>query len=168
MVDAKTASVGCGNPPRMDIPSAAHSAANQRNWNPSRSLRTASQASGIHATAIMAPMCSARDAKYPPVSKMIAPVHAAARPAFNFALPQAATFESPTDSPYGEVYLAYRWPSFKASNYATGLVLSEALGSQRAALFGMGMEGTALYGQRQRLGTRTQDPQLYFGSGRSI
>ena len=69
-----------------------------------------------------------------------------ARPAFNFALPQAATFESPTDSPYGEVYLTYRWPGLKASNYATGLVLSEALGSQRAALFGMGMEGTALYG----------------------
>ncbi len=69
-----------------------------------------------------------------------------ARPVFNFTAPVAKAVEMPTDSPYGEVYLAYRWPGLTDPGYATGLVLAEALGSQRAALFGMGMEGTALFG----------------------
>ena len=69
-----------------------------------------------------------------------------ARPAFHFMPPEATTFVSPTDSAYGEVYVANLWPGLRSPDYATGLVLSEALGSQRAALFGMGMDGTALYG----------------------
>ena len=49
------------------MPSAAASAASQAGRNSWRSLKTASHASGIQATAIMVPMCSAREAKYPPV-----------------------------------------------------------------------------------------------------
>ncbi|MBU6248207.1 MAG: insulinase family protein, partial [Xanthomonadaceae bacterium] len=69
-----------------------------------------------------------------------------ARPDFAFKPVQARQLAMPTDSPYGSVYLAYRLPGLKAKDYATAAVLGQALGSQRAALFGMGMDGTALYG----------------------
>ncbi|MGH8158999.1 MAG: M16 family metallopeptidase [Rhodanobacter sp.] len=69
-----------------------------------------------------------------------------ARPAFAFTPVQAKTVQLPTDSPYGSVYLGYRMPGMQDKDYATALVLSSALGSQRAALFGMGMDGTALFG----------------------
>jgi zinc protease len=69
-----------------------------------------------------------------------------ARPKFDFKPVQAKQVESPTDSPYGSVYLGWRMPGLKSKDYAVARVLSAALGSQRAALYGMGMEGTALYG----------------------
>lgn len=69
-----------------------------------------------------------------------------ARPAFAFQPVQARTVQLPTDSPYGSVYLAYRMPGLGAKDYATAAVLGAALGSQRADLFGMGMNGIALYG----------------------
>ena len=69
-----------------------------------------------------------------------------ARPAFDFKPVQAKTVQLPTDSPYGSVYLGYRLPGLTSKDYATALVLSQALGSQRAALAGMGFDGTALYG----------------------
>ncbi|GAB3782559.1 M16 family metallopeptidase [Dyella agri] len=69
-----------------------------------------------------------------------------ARPAFAFKPVTAKTVELPTDSPYGSVYLGYRMPGLTSKEYATALVLSQALGSQRAALAGMRFDGTALYG----------------------
>ncbi|WP_449429232.1 M16 family metallopeptidase [Rhodanobacter umsongensis] len=69
-----------------------------------------------------------------------------ARPAFAFKPVTAKTVQLPTDSPYGSVYLGYRMPGLTSNDYATALVLSQALGSQRAALFGMGMDGTAMFG----------------------
>jgi len=69
-----------------------------------------------------------------------------ARPAFDFKTVQAKTVQLPTDSPYGSVYLAYRLPGTQSRDYATALVLGSALASQRAALYGMGMDGTALFG----------------------
>jgi zinc protease len=83
-----------------------------------------------------------------------------ARPTFDFKPVQAKTVALPTDSPYGSVYLAWRMPGLQSKDYATALVLGQALGSQRAALFGMGMDGTALYGGFQvdampRAGTAT-------------
>ena len=69
-----------------------------------------------------------------------------ARPAFDFRPVQAKTVQLPTDSPYGSVYLGYRMPGMRDKDYATALVLESALASQRAALFGMGMDGTALFG----------------------
>jgi zinc protease len=69
-----------------------------------------------------------------------------ARPAFEFKPVQAKTVQLPTDSPYGSVYIGYRMPGMRDKDYATARVLSEAMGSQRAALFGMGMDGSALYG----------------------
>ena len=68
------------------------------------------------------------------------------RPRFDFKPVTAKTVSLATDSPYGSVYLAYRMPGLRAKDYATALVLGGALGSQRAALFGMGMDGSALYG----------------------
>jgi zinc protease len=68
------------------------------------------------------------------------------RPNFAFKPIVANTISLATDSPYGSVYLAYRLPGLRAKDYATALVLSGALASQRAALFGMGMDGSALYG----------------------
>ncbi|MHB1273405.1 MAG: M16 family metallopeptidase [Rhodanobacter sp.] len=69
-----------------------------------------------------------------------------ARPAFAFQPVQAKTVTLPTDSPYGSVYLGYRMPGTLSKDYAAATVLASALASQRAALFGMGMDGTALYG----------------------
>ncbi|MBS0444508.1 MAG: insulinase family protein [Proteobacteria bacterium] len=69
-----------------------------------------------------------------------------ARPAFDFKPVEAKTVKLNTDSPYGSVYVSYRMPGLKSKDHATALVLGQALASQRAALFGMGMDGTALYG----------------------
>jgi zinc protease len=68
------------------------------------------------------------------------------RPRFEFKPVAAKKVSLMTDSPYGSVYLAYRMPGLLAEDYATAMVLSRALGSQRAPLFGMGMDGSALYG----------------------
>ena len=68
------------------------------------------------------------------------------RPAFAFKPVAAKTVRLPTDSPYGSVYLGYRMPGLTSNDYATAQVLGQALGSQRAALFGMGMDGTAMFG----------------------
>jgi zinc protease len=69
-----------------------------------------------------------------------------ARPGFDFKPTTAQTIKLPTDSPYGSVYLGYRTPGKHSPDYATALVMTSALGSQRAALYGMGVDGTALYG----------------------
>lgn len=69
-----------------------------------------------------------------------------ARPRFDFRPVTARTIALSTDSPYGSVRINYRMPGLQATDYATALVLGDALGSQRAALFGMGMDGSALYG----------------------
>lgn len=69
-----------------------------------------------------------------------------ARPAFDFKPVEARTVELPTDSPYGSVYVGYRLPGLRSKDYATALVMSQALGSQRAALAGMRFDGTALFG----------------------
>ncbi|MDE1927199.1 MAG: insulinase family protein [Burkholderiales bacterium] len=68
------------------------------------------------------------------------------RPRFDFEPVRAARIAMPTDSAYGSVYLAWRMPGLRSADYATALVLDRALSSQRAALFGMGMDGSALYG----------------------
>jgi zinc protease len=68
------------------------------------------------------------------------------RPGFTFKPVQAKTIKLPTDSPYGLVAVAYRSPGLLSADHATALVLSAALGSQRAALAGMRFDGTALYG----------------------
>ncbi len=69
-----------------------------------------------------------------------------AKPAFDFKPVQAKTVSLPTDTPYGTVAIAYRTPGLTSKDYATSLVLSQALGSQRAALAGMRFDGTALFG----------------------
>jgi len=69
-----------------------------------------------------------------------------ARPVFHFKVANAKTVLLPTDSGFGSVYLAYRWPGLHDPDYAAAMVLDKVLGSQRAALFGMGMTGKALYG----------------------
>ena len=69
-----------------------------------------------------------------------------ARPAFAFKPVQAKTVQLPTDNPYGSVYLGYRMLGLTSKDYATALVMSQALGSQRAALAGMRYDGTALFG----------------------
>lgn len=68
------------------------------------------------------------------------------RPAFDFKPVRAKTVQLPTDSPYGSVYLGFRLPGSRSKDYAAAMVLRGALASQRAALYGMGMDGTALYG----------------------
>ncbi len=83
------------------------------------------------------------------VRRLFGPIRRRALPRrlpFHLQPAVAETYRAPTDSPYGEVYLAYRMPGTRSKDYATAQVLSDALASKRAALFGMGMTGKALYG----------------------
>ncbi len=68
------------------------------------------------------------------------------RPAFHLQPVQAHTVKLPTDFPYGFVLLSYRMPALRGSDYAAGLVLSQAMASKRAPLYAMGLNGKALYG----------------------
>lgn len=69
-----------------------------------------------------------------------------ARPDFKLRPVDAHTIELPSDLPYGLVLMSYRMPSLRSKDYAAALVLSQALQSRRGALFAMGLEGKALYG----------------------
>ncbi len=68
------------------------------------------------------------------------------RPAFQLQPVQAHTVKLPTDFPYGFVLLSYRMPALRAKDYATALVLSQAMASKRGQLYAMGLNGKALYG----------------------
>ena len=68
------------------------------------------------------------------------------RPAFHLQPVQAHTVKLPTDFPYGFVLLSYRMPALRAKDYATALVLSQAMASKRGQLYAMGLNGKALYG----------------------
>ncbi|MGA7296605.1 MAG: pitrilysin family protein [Rhodanobacteraceae bacterium] len=67
------------------------------------------------------------------------------RPAFNFRQVTAHTVKLPTDYPVGLVLRAWRMPGLCDKDYATAMVLSQALGSKRGDLFAMGMTGKALF-----------------------
>ena len=69
-----------------------------------------------------------------------------ARPEFDFEKVSAHTVKLPTDYPVGIVLKAWRMPGLHDKDYATALVLSQALGSKRGDLFAMGMTGKALFG----------------------
>lgn len=68
------------------------------------------------------------------------------QPAFHFQPVKAQHVAMDTDTPYGFEVRAYRMPGLRDADYATALVMSEAMGSKRGALVGMGMDGTALAG----------------------
>jgi zinc protease len=68
------------------------------------------------------------------------------KPTFDFRPVQVTATKLSTDNPYGTVGVAYRMPGSRSKDYATAMVLSGALSSQRAALAGMGFDGTALAG----------------------
>ncbi len=70
-----------------------------------------------------------------------------ARPTFKFQPAQAETIKLPTDLPVGVVALAWQMPGLRDQDYATALVLSDALASKRGQLFEMGLTGQALFGQ---------------------
>jgi zinc protease len=69
-----------------------------------------------------------------------------ARPSFDFKPMQAKSVRLPTDFPTGIVAQAWRLPGLTDKDYATALVLSDALGSKRGKLFEMGLTGKALFG----------------------
>ncbi|WP_260928129.1 M16 family metallopeptidase [Novosphingobium sp. 9] len=69
-----------------------------------------------------------------------------ARPAFALQPVAAHTVDLPSDLPYGVALISYRMPGYRSKDYATALVLSQAMGSKRAPLFEMGLNGKALYG----------------------
>lgn len=85
----------------------------------------------------------------PEVQRLFGDIPAGALPAkaeFHFQPVTAKQIHLDTDTPYGYEIRAFRMPGLTSSEYATALVLSRALGSQRAALYGMGMDGSALAG----------------------
>ncbi|MBS0382464.1 MAG: insulinase family protein [Proteobacteria bacterium] len=69
-----------------------------------------------------------------------------ARPAFDFKPMTAKTVNLPSDFPVGVTAIAWRMPGLRDQDYATALVLSDALGSKRGKLFEMGLNGQALFG----------------------
>ncbi len=60
-------------------------------------------------------------------------------------LPKALSL--PTDLPVGVVTLAYRMPGLASTDFATADILSDVLGSERGALYGMVTAGHALFSQ---------------------
>ncbi len=71
------------------------------------------------------------------------PAHAAVT--VSPVLPKALSL--PTDLPVGLVTLAYRMPGLTSPDFATADILSDALGSERGALYGMVTSGHALFSQ---------------------
>ncbi len=57
------------------------------------------------------------------------------------------TLSLPTDLPVGVVTLGYRMPGLKAPDFAVADILSDVLGSERGALYGMVPAGHALFSQ---------------------
>jgi zinc protease len=70
-----------------------------------------------------------------------------ARPSFDFKPMQAKTVKLPSDFPVGITAMAWRMPGLRDKDYATALVLSDALASKRGKLFEMGLTGKALFAQ---------------------
>jgi zinc protease len=68
------------------------------------------------------------------------------RPSFTLQPVQARTLTLPSDFPYGLALISFRMPSLHDPDYATAMVLSQAMGSKRAQLFEMGLTGKALFG----------------------
>ena len=59
---------------------------------------------------------------------------------------KAANIEVDSDLPYGLAAVAYRLPGYADPDFAAGIVLADALDSQRGDLFGLVAEGKALSG----------------------
>jgi zinc protease len=57
---------------------------------------------------------------------------------------QARTLTLPTDLPIGIATLAYRMPGLKAPDFAAADVLSDVIGSERSALYGLVVSGQSL------------------------
>jgi len=68
------------------------------------------------------------------------------RPAFALQPVQARTLTLPSDFPYGLALISFRMPSLHDPDFATAMVLSQAMGSKRAQLYEMGLTGKALFG----------------------
>jgi zinc protease len=68
------------------------------------------------------------------------------RPGYNFKSMKAETVKLPSDYPVGIAALAWRMPGLRDKDYATALVLSDALASKRGKLFEMALTGKALFG----------------------
>jgi len=66
------------------------------------------------------------------------------RPSFHFQPFTSYEQTLPTDTPYGTVALAYRWPGIHDKDYYAALILADVLGSQRGDLAALGFNGTAL------------------------
>jgi zinc protease len=67
------------------------------------------------------------------------------RPSARMAPMKAANIKLDTDLPYGLAVVAYRLPGYDNPDFAAGQVLADALGSQRADLYGLVPAGKALY-----------------------
>ena len=67
-----------------------------------------------------------------------------AHPAIKQAIVAAKTLTLPTDFPIGIATLAYRMPGLRAENFAAVDILSDVLGSERSALYGLVVGGKSL------------------------
>jgi zinc protease len=67
-----------------------------------------------------------------------------AKPQINLQPVKSETFTLESDLPYKLVFLAYRMPGTDSPDYAAVEVLADVIGSQRAALYDLEIEGKAL------------------------
>lgn len=67
-----------------------------------------------------------------------------ARPKIQLQPVKPTTIEIDSDLPYGMAAVAYRLPGYEDPDFAAGLVLADALDSQRGELYGLAAEGKAL------------------------
>lgn len=68
-----------------------------------------------------------------------------AREKFNFRPVKPETLKLDTDSPYGTVVYAFRFPGSDSPDYAAANILSDVLSSERADLYGLVPAGKALF-----------------------
>ncbi len=66
------------------------------------------------------------------------------RPAIHLQALAAQTLERETDLPYGTAVIAFRMPGYRSPDHAAGVVLGDALASERSKLYGMVLDGQAL------------------------
>jgi len=78
-----------------------------------------------------------------PIPRRDLPEHAPVKP----AAVQSKTLNLPTNFPVGLATIAYRLPGLKDHDFAAADILSDVLGSQRAALYGLVPAGRALMTQ---------------------
>ncbi|MGA7966136.1 MAG: pitrilysin family protein [Gammaproteobacteria bacterium] len=72
-----------------------------------------------------------------------------AKPAITLAPVAATTFTTPSDQPYGLVFVAFRMPGYRSPDYPAAELASDALASKRGPIQALRFQGKALFASFQ-------------------